>query len=239
MPALITLLPLAIGLFAWAEPGDRSKSAIWAVINTSGATYALAMISRNRGKNIQPSLWKSWGGSPTLQLLRHRGIGNPVLRERWHKSLEKLVDKKFPSVSEEFSDPAAADALYEAATRLLINQRRNKTDYHLVYKENVNYGFCRNLFAFRKIGIFISLGGTLVAVASGIHGTNSVVSMPWACSVINLLALLAWTFLLTADWVSHPGFAYAERLLESCDAPKKLSLLKRKNASDKNNVCIQ
>jgi hypothetical protein len=224
-PGLITLLPIALGVFAWSEPGARWMTALWTTLGTSGATYLLAIMARNRGKAIEPALWESWGGTPTTQLLRHSGPGNPVLRERWHESLAKLLKKPLPTASEEAADPAAADAVYVAVTRLLINERRDAKAFPLIYKENVNYGFCRNLHAQRAVGIGAAITGIAASVAAGIYfaAGGKVLILPWVCAAIGFLMLLSWIFVFTGLWVKVPAFAYSERLLESSDAQPKVA----------------
>ena len=219
-PALITLLPMALGVFAWSDPGARWMTALWTTLGTSGATYLLAIMARNRGKATEPALWNSWGGAPTTQLLRHSGPTNPVLRAQWHESLANLLRRPLPTAGEEAADPAGADTVYAAVTRLLINERRDKKAYPLIYNENVNYGFCRNLDAQRAVGIGASIAGVVASLATGIHFSAGakVLVLPWVCSAISFLLLLSWAFIFTATWVKVPAFAYAERLLESSSA---------------------
>lgn len=218
-PALVTLLPMALGVFAWSEPGARWMTALWTTLGTSGATYLLAIMARNRGKATEPALWDSWGGTPTTQLLRHSGPGNPVLRERWHEALATLLKKPLPTASEEAADPKAADAVYAAVTRLLINERRDTKKYPLIYNENVNYGFCRNLYAQRAVGVGAAIAGIAASVAAGIYfaGGGKVLILPWVCAAIGFLMLLSWIFIFTGAWVKVPAFAYSERLLESTE----------------------
>ena len=224
-------------MFAWAEPGARWMTALWTTLGTSGATCLLAIMARNRGKAIEQGLWESWGGSPTTQLLRHAGPGNPVLRSRWHEHLARLLNRPLPTVKEEHDDPKAADEVYAAATRLLINNRRDAKAFPLIYKENVNYGFCRNLFAQRATGIGVTVVGIGAALAAGTYfaSRGSILVLPWVCAAIDVLMLLAWVFVLTAAWVKVPAFAYAGRLLESSEKlskPRNPRAAKGKQAED-------
>lgn len=218
-PALLTLLPAALAVFAWTGPGEKWTSALWTLFGTAGGTYFLAMLARNKGKRIEPGLWASWGGSPTTQLLRHSGIANPMLRERWHKYIAKLLGKPAPTVDEEATDPTKADQFYAAGVKLLIDRTRNTTTYPLVYKENVQYGFCRNLYAMRITGIVVASLGIVVSCSAGIwlvkSGTPK--AAPWVCAVGGIALLAWWITSVTASWVKVPAFAYAERLLESTE----------------------
>lgn len=145
-PAFLALVPLAVSVMAWAQPGTKWVTALWSLLGAAGFTVFLANVARNRGKSIEPKLWESWGGTPTTQLLRHRGEANPALRERWHQQLAKLLGRPMPTPEEEAENPNAADALYEAGTRLLIGKTYDAKSYPFVYRDNVNYGFCRNLY---------------------------------------------------------------------------------------------
>ena len=218
-PALLTLLPAAVGIFAWTGPGVKWQSALWTLFGTAGGTFFLAILARNSGKQIEPGLWQSWGGTPTTQLLRHSGTGNPLMRERWHKYLSKLLGKTFPTAAEEVSDPADADNIYNAAIKLLISKTRDTKKFHLVYKENVQYGYCRNLYAMRVMGIMFSLLGLIASSAAGVWtvriGDPKI--YPWVCLAAEVLFLVWWVFTIKASWVKVPAFAYAERLLESTE----------------------
>jgi hypothetical protein len=130
-PAFLALMPLAIGAIAWAQPGTKWVTSLWSLLAAAGFTFFLANVARNRGKSIEPKLWQSWGGAPTTQFLRHRGEANPVLRERWHQHLEKLLGRPMPTPTEELENPSAADALYEAGTKLLIRATYDAKAYPL------------------------------------------------------------------------------------------------------------
>lgn len=217
-PALVALLPTAIGVFAWTGPGVRWVSALWTLLGTAGVTYFLAILARNQGKQLEPELWSSWGGTPTTQLLRYSGPANPVMRERWHKALTKLLGKPFPTAEEEQANPSGSDQIYEAAIKLLIlKNRESKTT--LIYKENVHYGFCRNLYAMRVLGIGASSLGVLASTGAGIWFLRNATlqPMPWVCAGICATFLFWWAFVVKSSWVKVPAFAYAERLLESVE----------------------
>src|ERR1022692_1635014 len=192
-PALLTLLPAAVGIFAWTGPGAKWQSALWTLFGTVGGTFFLAILARNLGKQLEPDLWQSWGGSPTTQLLRHSGMGNPVLRERWHKFLSKLLGRSLPTSQEEQADPKAADDIYNAGIKLLINKTRDVKKFHLLYKENVQYGYCRNLLAMRLMGLIFSLLGSVACLASGLWNAHVGESKiyPWVCLATDLM-FLAW-----------------------------------------------
>lgn len=226
-PALLTLVPAALGALAWAPPGARWPATLWSLLGAVGFTFFLVNVARNRGKRIEPELWKSWGGTPTTQLLRHSGPANSVLRERWHKQLTKMLGKPLPTADEERANPAAADELYEAATRILIGKTRDTKNYPLVYKENVSYGFCRNLYALRGLGKTVAILGLLLSSGAGWWFLKTAKGdlLPWGCAVVCAALALWWFFTVTSEWVKVPAMNYAQHLFESCE---KLSRTRKK-----------
>ena len=203
LPALLTLLPLAFGTFAWAGTVAPWYSNLWIVFVAAGGTYALATFARNAGKNCEPKLWRSWGGTPTTQLLRYSGPANPVLRHRWHVALSTLLGRSMPTQQLEITDPTGADQSYEAAVKVLIENTRDRKAFPLVYKENVNYGFARNLYALKTVGIISSILGAVSAVAASVWFIHigKPQLMPWICTGISLLLFLGWMFVIKPSWV--------------------------------------
>ena len=218
-PALLTLVPAAIGIFAWTGQGAGWQSALWTLFGTAGGTYFFAMFARNLGKKLEPSLWQSWGGAPTTQMLRHSGPANPVMRERWHKKMSEILGRPFPTATEESEDPRRADEIYEAAVKVQISKTRDRQKFGLVYKENVSYGFCRNLYAMKIIGVWIAGLGAVASAASGVSllRNGSFDIAPWVYAGVDVVFLICWVFVIESSWVKVPAFAYAERLLESTE----------------------
>lgn len=221
-PALLVLLPLAIGIFVWTWPNVKWEYALGALFVTAGGAYFLATLARNLGKKIEPKLWESWGGAPTTQLLRYSGTLNPISRERWHNKLSQLLERPFPTQQEEIANPEGSDDIYKSAVTFLRTKTRDIKTYNLVYNENVSYGFCRNLYAMRKIGIIIALLGAILSCYASIRfiymGEGyTFYLIPLVCSSINILFLILWIFKIKSSWVKTSAFAYAIQLLETTE----------------------
>jgi len=174
-----------------------------------------AQLGRDAGKRKEPLLFDSWGGAPTTVLLRHRSHLNPVLRRQYHRRLSSLTEgSRYPTPAQEANDPAAADAVYEASVRALRERTRDKRRFPLVFEEVCNYGFRRNLWAHRGLGIALSLMSLVIATAA-------VLILPpapfVAVIVVDIVALIVWTRVVTRDWVREAAFAYAEQLLASTE----------------------
>ena len=119
MPALLTLLPLAVLVFASVPSELRLNAGLLAIIGTGGGTAFLSQVARDRGRAKQPQLWEMWGGPPTTRLLRRsKSPGHPS-RDRWRSPLQRLTGDPLPTEEDERSDPEDADARYAAAVGVL------------------------------------------------------------------------------------------------------------------------
>lgn len=218
-PALLVVLPVPIALAAWVPVEHLPKFPLWCAPLTAAATFLLAQLGRDAGKRAEPELWRSWSGPPTTRRLRHRSRDvNPIVRARQHKRLAQETGVAFPSADDEMENPAHADSIYEAAVHHLRQNTRNDP---LIFKENVGYGFRRNLWAMKAVGVTLSLCGALAAIlACAVHReADSRLQLTAAGAAVINACLLAWWWLrIDPKWVRLAGEAYAERLLASCDS---------------------
>lgn len=220
-PAMLVALPLGLATLAWSPGGVVGWGLVWSLFVFCGGTALMAQLARDRGKRKEPALFQSWDGKPTTRLLRHRGTPNATLLDRRHQRLQSMVPGiKIPTAKKELADPHAADEIYDACTAFLLEKTRNKNQFPLVFEENCNYGFRRNLWGMKPLGITTALVGVLaVALLFVLNYRNGAGLSPIAlvCSVLNLLLLLGWLIWFTPDWVRIAADAYAERLLAACE----------------------
>jgi hypothetical protein len=219
VPVYLVLLPVGIIIKVWLL-GNSLEGTIGALLaGPIAISMFLGEFGRDRGYRKQGQLWASWGGAPTTQLLRHRNADvNPLIRARYHSKLRLLLpDLEVPTSEEEQRDPAAADHVYEACARFLIGRTRDRKQFSLIFKENVSYGFRRNLWGLKALGLSLALVG-LFALALRAWLELPVISTDVVVgSVLTFVVILVWIFVVTPDWVRIPAEAYAARLLESCD----------------------
>lgn len=222
LPIFIALFPLGIGCALWIPNVLLVTRVVGSLAGPFGLAMLLSQIGRDQGYRKQPALWQRWGGSPTVQLLRHSNQNtNPVIRRRYHLKLASLrPDLKIPTHDEELRDPVNADHVYEACAQYLIGKTRDHKRFPLVFKENINYGFRRNLWGIRPFGIMISalaLAGCLLRLWVMRNTPEFQPSMAIVAALASLIFLFFWTASVTEDWVRIPADAYATRLLETCE----------------------
>jgi hypothetical protein len=232
-PGLLLALPLLVPLVAVYGPKNAMLTAVLGVLGGCGAIFALANITRGRGKALEEKLVKQWGGLPTTILLRHRDdFFDRHTKERYHDAIRTKLGIPVPSEGEESADPEGADHAYMGAARRLRELTRG--DAKLLLKENIAYGFHRNMTAMRPVGIascfFGATYGLFIAGAfrqSEPYLDVSKLLDPGLAAGVTLLisgALLAsWLFYFNASSVWRVGCVYAERLFESLSSLKKPS----------------
>jgi hypothetical protein len=237
-PGLIVALPLLVPLVCVYGPRHPVLTSVVAVLGGCGAIYALSSVARGRGKRLEEKLVRDWGGMPTTIALRHRDTAtlDNVSKQRYHTLIASKLQIDLPTSDQEAADPAAADERYKGATRRLRELTRGNKG--LLLKENIAYGFHRNMLAMKPIGILTALLGVIY----GLVICKALSFSPLAFQVINLAApglaaaltllvsaalLFAWTLYFDKAAVQRIGMAYAERLFECLDAlpqPRRKSM---------------
>jgi hypothetical protein len=217
-PVLVVCLPPLVLLGAGVISGTRLGIATGLTVTVLGALAG--QLGRDRGKVLEPDLWRGWGGSPTLQALRMRGAVDPDEAERQHQRLAILVEEPLPTLEQECADPDAADRCYNGVTRRLIGLTRDNDEFPLVLAENINYGQRRNLLGLRAFGIgaaLLTLIAALVLFATVRGNISTRLGEFGPGAVTGVLELVFWGAVVSSDWVRIPGNAYAARLLEAAE----------------------
>jgi hypothetical protein len=220
-PVLLVALPLLILCFSLV-PGLPAWNKLWPLLGAASVVILVDQLGRDGGKRLQPALWASWGGAPTTAALRHRDTANPVLLARQHERIAAIVEHDLPTAAEERADPAGADHAYQAATAVLIARTRGRRkEYPLIFVENCNYGFRRNMLGLRPWGRLLAAATgilALAAIASRLAGlVNIPLGLAGAVLAVSAGATALWWRVVTPNWVQPVAQAYAERLLEAAE----------------------
>lgn len=240
-PALIVLSPIILNIYLVVPEMRKLSSTFVSILISLGLLELLAHVSRSRGKSKEKILFKHWGGIPTSRLLRHSDSTiDPLTKARYYNFLIKSIkDYKIPTLDEEAVNICSADSVYESGVRWLREKTRDKKVYPFVFKENVAYGFCRNLWALKSISIFLLIASIIsnIIIFSIRQGANILLYTYefWIANAISLLLLLIWVFIINKLFVKNAAEAYARALLAVCDnitEPTKKSTKKRNVKND-------
>ena len=137
------------------SPGSRSWSDLGGLVLYCGGAKFLTQVGRDRGKVLEPTLYASWGGKPSVAMLRHSDTRlNAPTKNRYRAFLQVAVPTlALASPEEERTNPEAADDGYENANSWLLAQTMDRERFRLQFAENINYGFRRNVWALRPMGV--------------------------------------------------------------------------------------
>jgi len=221
-PALLVVLPIALLTLVWTSGAPGRSEIVWAVFVSAGGVVLLDQLGRDRGKTKQRELFNDDGGLPTARVLTHKDCVNPFVLRHRHATLRRLFPElPIPETQEaESKDETAAALVYDAAVVLMRAKTRDAKRFPLVFAENCNFGFRRNLWAWKDLGITISVGATLI-LGARLFGQFSqhehVEPMDIAIEIANAVATWLWLSVVTAKWAKVPAREYANRLAEALD----------------------
>jgi hypothetical protein len=238
-PALLTLLPLVLLLVCVFGARHPVLVGVLSTLIACGGPLLLARLARDRGKALEDRLIGTWGGKPTTIILRHQDDTIDALtKKKYHEVLGKALSALPPTPESEKQDLATADTFYRAATAWLISQTQDTKKHALVFKENKNYGFQRNLCGMKSAGVLMSIVAVLGSAAHtffSLHIAN-VTDLPKLTDAtivdilpisFSLLMFLCWCFLVTENSVKRSGYAYGDRLLRTCNVLKPKAVVKK------------
>lgn len=229
---LLTILPIGVALLGWLPNDSLIQGGVLGIVAAGGGTALLAQIARDRGRRKQAELWVSWGGPPTTSQLRFRGTKNETHFLTVRAQLEQLFGDALPTEEEEAKDPAGADQRYEAVVARLREATRDTKRFPLVLAENINYGFRRNLWGLKPIGVTLAIVAAacswalfFMAIALPLANLRELFLNPDIVfvtrlmgAVLNTFASVMWLQIVKPSWVRTTAEAYAERLFGSLES---------------------
>lgn len=209
IPGLWLVAPIVVVVLMFGLRSSPLVSAVAGLLTVAGAPVVLASLVRDRGLRIEGSLYEEWGGKPTTQLLTQ---GPPSLLAERRASVEAVTSKTLPSVS------APDDDLYDTAVRIVQSKTRDRTRFELLFEENRNYGYERNMLGAQPTGRVLSLAVLIGAVPASIlvavHRGHFSFELGGGLAVLSLLTLFWWR-VPSNRRTRTVAFKYAERLVDA------------------------
>jgi hypothetical protein len=223
LPSLLTFLPLAFAATVWFPGQEATWKVLGLIFVSSGLATLLSHFGRDLGKRNEAELFRVWGGVPTTRMLSHRFTRFDVVTlGRYHDRLMTLLpDLRIPNLADERTNPSRTSEVYGACTSFLREKTRDSKAFPLVLAENINYGFRRNLYGWKPIGIIVGVLGTVsctLFVTTHLRAESSVLLFGIAGLVMSVTLVLLWLFVIKSIWVRLAADAYAERLIRSIDS---------------------
>lgn len=173
--------------------------------------YGLGNFARACGASVQAKLWDEWGGEPSTRFLRlrdnHFGDG---LKASIRSEITRRFAVQLQSPDEEAKNPEFADREIVDAFRRVRSYLRQKNADGLWQKQNIEYGFCRNLLGCRLPWIFFSVLALAFALGNAIRNSQNLVNPGTSVGCLSLICAVyvGWFLLPTAT--KKVAEAYAE-----------------------------
>lgn len=224
-PALLVMLVPVASLTLVAPVFSSQLAGLASLAIALGGLMLLSSLGREWGKRKEPKLYEAWGGTPTtLMLLRASTDLDQLTLDRYRGVLEgKISGLNFPDRNTEASDPSKAVAACESAVKWLREATRDTKKFALIFAENTNYGFRRNLLGVKPMAIVLCV---LTLLATALHAwlsssgnLTAVTAQSWGAGLAACIGILVWGAIVNADFVKTTAFAYATALLAACDSP--------------------
>lgn len=212
VPGMLLLAPLAVVIVMFGLRSNPVVAATVGALTTFGAPVVLVSYVRQRGVAVQSELYDSWGGKPTTKLLR---AGGNARARNWRRAAAQVSKQEFPPENQ--PDP---EGRYDAAVAVLISRTRgDRNRFGMIFEENKNFGYERNLYGLRRPGrVFagVCFVGSIAAVAYLVWSRGQSVRAEWVVGLVVLGALLLiWIFLPSGVRARVTAYKYAEQLLDA------------------------
>lgn len=211
-------LALAAACVTWAH---LAVSSVIATIAIAVLLFVLADVARRRGRAIEPMIEDKLGGRPSA--LRHRDQTlDTHSKQRYLAFLAEKLGTTAPAAEDEAKDPKAAEEFYNRASAWLREHTRDTKKFHILFEENITYGFRRNLYGLKWVGLFLNV--TVVLASLGFLYASYVNNWQWDAwtrliPVLVIAVLHAVYLLLVVDekGVVEASKGYARQLALSCE----------------------
>ena len=221
-PGLLVLAPVAVTMASVLPLHVTALSVLVSILMSVGGLYLLSHLVRQQGKSKEAALWRSWGGKPTTVALRFRTAEASGPRDVVRARLAKIAsDVRLPTAEEERADPHDADQCYEAAVAVLREKTRDPVKFPIVCAENISYGFRRNTWAIRPVGVVAAASALLLAVAYGSAADGrsfDAIPIVWTAAIVDSVLLIFWLAVPTSRWVRAASDSYTLALFGAAAA---------------------
>lgn len=221
-PALLALLPATVGTVVFFDLAAWLRTLVLVLV-AAGAHIAVMVKVSDVGRAQQGQFWARLGGNPTALRLRWSTSTDDAKLADEHRRVQAMSGVELPSRGSERADPVAAVRSYERAVARLREKTRDSAKYPRVRAELIAYGFARNVYGLRRVGIAFAV---LVGLASAVTGLLSYVGFlqvdAWQPIVTSLFAVVwigVWLFVFTGEFARHASDKYAAALLDAADIP--------------------
>ena len=216
-PVYITIMPIVLVLVPILPEGFDWKLGGASGIVLLPLSYLCRQIGGDTGKQREKFLWKKWGGPPTTRFLRHENSEfNSITRDRIYDTFRNL-GFYVPSHEEQVQNPEKAENSFESCVFELRRRTRDNNQFPRIFQELRDYGFRRNVFALKPMGLTLTVISFCICLAMAIYdwSTEKQYGAALVPCFINFGLILTWLLFFTEKAVKLTADRYARFLLEA------------------------
>jgi len=221
-PLIIAIIPIVVVGIIYSINLQNIYQLLISLGITASLFFLMSQIGRDNGKKLEAKMWEKWSGTPTTQILRYSNDSiDKHTKKRYHTFLKDKT-KIGEKLNEEFEaeNKKEADNIYTSWSKFLISKTRDTTKFNLLFQENINYGFRRNLLGLKPFAITVIITLLLLCYIYSYVASNYILvfSQELIQSTVFLIScLLFWIVIVNNKWVKYVAFEYAKRLMETIE----------------------
>ena len=217
MIGIILVTPLIISIYLMVPKANNFSFTIIVMVIGFGLCNLMMSLSRFLGRKATSSCFPEL--MPAQQMLMPTDTTlDPITKKRYYEFFSSnLKNLSF------YEEPKTSANSCKTAINWLIAQTRDEEKFPLIKEEAINFGFSKNLYGLKYLGIFTSSFLTILEVVAIVAKYNHQIgcveySNLIASAIVSFTFTIVWIFLITKEWVIYSGNRYARTLLSACDS---------------------
>lgn len=212
-PSIILLGPIALTLFFCFESlYNAASSTVFLLILLALTNYIPILQRRLSKRNTLPDNYAA-------KLLHCDNTEiDKVSKKRYYEKLASL-DQTFSA----FKTPSDTEEFRDCCKSAVIYLRNNTRGNNLVYEENINCGFCKNMLIDKPIGITINLALAIFILLYSWIPSREITAIShknWFSICFNLCFVIFWIFGINKKMLEESAKRYAYTLITAIDSLK-------------------
>jgi len=217
VPAIVIGFPIAIAL---AILGFSLSSVLgFSILGVQALAFMLVPVRaliRSQGKRIESIIFEK--GLPTSDLLKAEKANKSKIRQERRETVSRLSGVSLAAYSKAHYDREYEREIIDKAVSLLREKMRGR-EFNLLRRELKSYGYWRNMYAIRPVGIASSAISLLVGLLSVNLLSQSSSELSWVVWTVSTAALVLflffWIFLVKESSVQSAANNYSQQFFKS------------------------
>lgn len=214
---LILITPVIISIYLLIPDASNFSFTVIILILCFGLCNLMMSLSRFHGRKAIVKCFPKLMPAQQMLMPNDKTL-DPITKKRYHEFLSsKIKNLTFKN------ETVATLNSCKSAVSWLISQTRDSNSFPLIKEETINFGFSKNLYGLKNLGIAISAFLTILQttiIIAKVHLKFGLVEYTnlIASTLISFLFTVIWIFFINKEWVKNSGFKYAKTLLSACDS---------------------